>query len=78
MAITAVSIAGVHLRPHTKVCLLEPQDPAAGKHKDDACRFTFVACGLTLPITAGVVALEVGIVLVAGHEPACAVQCRAV
>ncbi|KAF6257357.1 hypothetical protein COO60DRAFT_1233253 [Scenedesmus sp. NREL 46B-D3] len=58
LAITAVSIAGVHLRPHTKVCLLEPQDPAAGKHKDDACRFTFVACGLTLPITAGVVALE--------------------
>jgi hypothetical protein len=60
LAVAAVSIAGLQLRPHPKVCLLEPQDPAAADHREDACHFTFVACGLTLPVTAGVVALEVG------------------
>jgi hypothetical protein len=59
LAVTAVSIAGLHLRPHPKLCLLEPQNPAAAEQKEDACHFTFVACGLTVPITAGVVTLEV-------------------
>ncbi|WIA43597.1 hypothetical protein OEZ86_010044 [Tetradesmus obliquus] len=58
LAVTAVSIAGLHLRPHPRMCLLEHQEPTAAEQKEDACHFTFVACGLTLPITAGVVVLE--------------------
>jgi hypothetical protein len=75
LAVTAVIIAGVHLRPHPKLCLLETQDPASAEQKEDACRFTFVACGLTLPITAGVVVLEVCGVLTAARQQAAAVQC---
>lgn len=53
LAVTVAVAAGVHLRP-AGVCLLENH---AGEH--ESCYLTYTASGLTIPICAAAVALEV-------------------